>query len=292
MTTLVLKLALTPVLITGASVAGRRWGGAVSGWLVGLPLTSGPVAVFLAVEHGPRFAGRAAVGSLSGAAAEAAFCIGYGRLAARGTTRALAAGTAGFALLGGAAEALPLRDALPSPLLPLFAAALLALGAAALTLPRDGLVPATAAPPARWDLPARAVVATALVLLFTGVATALGARLTGLLAVYPLYAAVLTVFAQRRSGPRAGVAVLRGVAFGLFSFATFFFVLASLLGRIDTAGAFACSVVAALLVQTATLARLTPWGGFTTASTSSSARGSSASISSSSPPLPSPPTDM
>jgi hypothetical protein len=36
MDTLALKLVLTPTLIGAASLAGRRWGPAVSGWLVGL----------------------------------------------------------------------------------------------------------------------------------------------------------------------------------------------------------------------------------------------------------------
>jgi hypothetical protein len=190
MTTLVLKLALTPVLIIGASLAGRRFGGAVSGWLVGLPLTSAPIVAFLAVEQGPRFAATAAVGSLSGAAAEGAFCLAYARLAQPGSVPALMAGTLAFAALGGAAVALSWSS------LPLFVAALIAFAVALLTMPRSGSVPVNATPPARWDLPARAIVATALVLLLTGVATAIGARLTGLPAVYPVYAAVLTVFAH------------------------------------------------------------------------------------------------
>ncbi len=49
--------------------------------------------------------------------------------------------------------------------------------------------------------------------------------------------------------PGAAVAVLRGAVLGLFAFATFLLVLASLLGRIDTAAAFVCATVAALLVQ-------------------------------------------
>jgi O-antigen/teichoic acid export membrane protein len=51
----VLKLVLTPLLIAAASLARRRWGHAVSGWLLGLPLTSGPVAFFLAIERGASF---------------------------------------------------------------------------------------------------------------------------------------------------------------------------------------------------------------------------------------------
>jgi len=46
MGTLALKLTITPFLILAASLASRRWGEAVGGWLVGLPLTSGPVAFF------------------------------------------------------------------------------------------------------------------------------------------------------------------------------------------------------------------------------------------------------
>ena len=50
MNTLLLKLIVTPVLIGAASLAGRRWGETLSGWFIGLPLTSGPVCWFLAIE--------------------------------------------------------------------------------------------------------------------------------------------------------------------------------------------------------------------------------------------------
>ncbi|MFI5262847.1 MAG: hypothetical protein ACHQZR_09870, partial [Candidatus Limnocylindrales bacterium] len=62
MTILVLKLGLTPILIAGASLAARRWGPSMGGWIVALPLTSGPVLVFLAVDHGLPFAASASVG--------------------------------------------------------------------------------------------------------------------------------------------------------------------------------------------------------------------------------------
>ncbi len=59
---LVLKLALTPMLIAAASLAGRRWGPGVSGCLVGLPLTSGPVTFLLALSEGTGFAAATALG--------------------------------------------------------------------------------------------------------------------------------------------------------------------------------------------------------------------------------------
>ena len=50
--------------------------------------------------------------------------------------------------------------------------------------------------------------------------------------------------------------MLHGVALGLLSFATFFFVLSGLLGRIDSVAAFACAALAALAVQAASYRRV------------------------------------
>ncbi len=77
----VLKLVLAPVIIGGASLAGRRWGPAVSGWLVGLPLTSGPIIFFLALNNGASFAASAISGTLSGGFSLVAFCLVYAWLA-------------------------------------------------------------------------------------------------------------------------------------------------------------------------------------------------------------------
>lgn len=63
---LLLKLTITPSLIYLASLASKRWGHAVGGWIVALPLTAGPVVFFLALENGHAFAASAAVGCLGG----------------------------------------------------------------------------------------------------------------------------------------------------------------------------------------------------------------------------------
>src|SRR5437660_12361221 len=77
MRVLVAKLILTPVLIVTISIVARRWGPKTGGLLAGLPLTSAPISVFLAVEQGRDFAARAAAGTLSGVAAVAVFCLAY-----------------------------------------------------------------------------------------------------------------------------------------------------------------------------------------------------------------------
>lgn len=244
--TLALKLVVTPVLIAAASLAGLRWGQAVGGWLVGLPLTSGPVAFFLALEHGAGFAAAVAFGSLAGALAEVAFCLAYGWSAPRGWPVALAAASAAFAVVATAVQRLVV------PLVALAAVAVAALAAALWLMPPRLAAAGRTAPP-RWDLPARIVVTTVLVVALTEVAPVLGPRLSGVLATFPLYAAVLTVFAHR-AGPAPAVQVLRGLLLGLFSFAGFFLVLGGLIERLGIAGAFVAATAAALAIQAGSLA--------------------------------------
>src|SRR5262249_60605310 len=55
------------------------------GCVVGLPFTSGPVALFVALEHGESFAAAVAAGTLGGTISQAMFCVVYGRLARRWT---------------------------------------------------------------------------------------------------------------------------------------------------------------------------------------------------------------
>lgn len=241
---LVLKLVATPALILAASLAGRRWGESIGGWLVGLPLTSGPVVFFLAVEQGPGFAAATTRGSLAGAAAEAGFCLAYGFAARRhGWRGAVAAGSVAYAAGAAALAAAAL------PLLPLVAVIVGALAAALSRLPRFESGTARLPPPPKWDLPARMAVATTLVFSLTELAPALGPQLSGLLATYPAFAAVLTAFAHAQSGPAAAMRVLRGLMTGLFSFAGFFVVLGPTLVPFGIGPGFAAASVVALAIQ-------------------------------------------
>jgi len=240
---LALKLVFTPAVMVAATLAGRRWGSAISGWLVGLPLTSGPLVLVLTIEHGRNFAARTATGSLSGAIAEAAFCVGW----VRGGRAALLVASLAFAAAAAAVHALPV-------------AALVVLVPLSLVVALRVLPPfpprTEAAATPRWDLPARVVVAVAVILSLSAGATTIGARLTGLLAVYPLYSAVLAAFAHRLEGRAAAIGLLRGLLVGLFSFAAFYSLLAFLLPRTGAGVAFATAIAAALTVQAASLLRI------------------------------------
>lgn len=220
------KLVLTPVLIASASLAGRRWGAAMTGWLVALPLTSGPIFVFVALELGQGSAVAAAAGSLLGALGQVAFAATYAALARR---TGWLVSLVGAALAFGAAVAIVPAEA-PAFL---FVAALVAAAVvAAWLLPTRSDESQPATPPSRWDIPARALVATVLVVAISGIAPLIGGRAAGILATFPVYVSVLTTFAHRVGGPGQAGEVLLGLVVGLPGFASFFFIVASLLGSI------------------------------------------------------------
>jgi hypothetical protein len=245
--TLALKLVLMPALIGVSTLVGRRWGQAVGGWLVGLPLTSGPVVLLLALDHGASFGANAAQGALRGLVAEACFAVAYAWVAQRRAwPLAFLAGSIGFALAGLAMQSLAPAPAL---LVPIVVGALVL----ALRLLPSFTGTAASVPPQRWDLPARMVTATLLVLALTSAAGWLGPQLSGLISTFPLLAGVLTVFAHHAQGNGAAINVLRGLLLGLFSFAAFFVALGATIERIGVASAFAAALGAALAVQTVSL---------------------------------------
>lgn len=244
---LALKLVLTPVLVGAASLAGRRWGSSVGGWLIGIPFTSGPIAFFLALDPGPGFAAAAAAGIMAGTASQASFCLAYSWTARRqGWMASLAAATVAFA------AATLVLDVITLPAPGVFVLMILVLVVSLFLMPGDASRGAERVQFPAWDIPARILVATAFVVVLTAAAPLLGARLAGLLAPFPLYGTVLAAFAHRIEGAGQAVRVLRGLLLGLFAFASFFLALALLL-PVGVAVAFLVAIAAGLVVQGASL---------------------------------------
>ncbi|GAC1626877.1 MAG: hypothetical protein NVS4B11_23810 [Ktedonobacteraceae bacterium] len=244
---LVFKLLLTPLLVGLVSLAGRRWGPAVSGWLVGLPLTSGPVALFLALELGNSFASSAAQGTLTGLLSLVAFCLTYSWLSFR-------MGWVGSMLISWSAFFL-VTFVLQYVVISLFVAFIVVLCCLVLTLKLlpDNSSQVVSVKPAQWDTPLRMVVATAFVLALTGFASLLGPRLSGLLAPFPIYATILAVFTHHVQGAPSARRLLRGLIIGVFSFAVFFLVIAELVVPLGVVIAFCLATLLALLLHGASL---------------------------------------
>jgi hypothetical protein len=246
---LLFKLVVTPLLLLAASLAARRWGEAVGGLLVGLPLTSGPVSVFLSLEHGPAFAAQATAGSLVATAAQAAFCVAYCRLAPRGWAVALAGAGATFAVVAGLLQwsAVSANG--------LYLVAVLAIALALHHIPNKPARTARLNPP-WWDLPSRMALIAGLVVSVTLVAPYVGAQASGVLASFPFMAIILAIFAHRMIGHEAAQQLMRGMATGLLGFASFFYVLSLTLTRWHLVAAYGGAIVCVLTIQAISLYRM------------------------------------
>ncbi len=253
MSLLLVKLSLAPLLVVGSSLAGRRWGPALSGLLVALPLVAGPILLITDLERGPRFAAHAASASLLGLVALASFVVVFAWASRpRGWALAVASGWIAF---------LAVALGLSAIVVPAVIGAALATGAFALApslMPPDPHFegePVGALP--RWDLPARAIATALLVLTLTGAAAGLGPTLTGVLTPFPISTSVLAAFVLVQEGPLHANALLRGFLRGAFGFVAFCFLVAVLLVPAGTfvaftvalCGAFAAQLIAGLLVR-------------------------------------------
>jgi hypothetical protein len=247
MNILILKLVLAPVVIGSASLAGRKWGPAVSGWIVGLPLTSGPVIFFLALSHDVTFAANGALGVISGGISLVAYTLSYVWLAKKfGWQGPLTGSLLVFMTCTAILQNFTI------PLIPIFLIVCGLILIALRVMPTDEAEDGNAQP-GPWDIPVRILIGTSFILLLTGIAPFIGPHLTGLLTTIPLYVSILTVFAHRHQGSAAAAHILRGLLYGLFAFAGFFFTLNLLLERSGIAIAFISAIIVALTIQGATL---------------------------------------
>ncbi len=243
MATLALKLFMTPFLIAGVSLAGRRWGPSVTGWLIGFPLTSGPISIILTLQQGPAFAAQSAVGTLGGVASVCVFCMCYTLLSKKISWQGSLAGSILSFFLTTA-----LLNYLSLPLLPTLALSLLLDVLALYLIPRSPQTVQAAALP-RWDLPARMGIATLFVLGITAVAGLLGPLLSGLLMPFPIFTSVLAAFTHRQQGPQAVMRFLRGLVISLLGFSSFFLVVGGLLSRWGAPQTYLLAVAAVVCVN-------------------------------------------
>jgi hypothetical protein len=203
LTVLALKVTLAPLLVTLATLAGRRWGAVVAGAVTALPIVAGPILAIIAIEHGREFGDAAARSALLGVVALAASCVAFARTADHGWPATIAAG---WLVYGVVAAALSGVHVPPAAGLALALAALVV--AAMLLGPRPAVGPRS--PPPSWDLPVRAVLTAVLVLTLTGLAGGLGPALSGVLTPFPIATTVMVGFVLAQDGPAALRNLLHG----------------------------------------------------------------------------------
>ena len=240
---LVLKLVLVPASLGLISLAGKKWGPGIAGWIAGFPAVGGPIAFLIALEYGANFAALAASASLAATLASVSFNLGYARACLKHPWPMAAC--AALATWFGAAFALSFLP--PLPWLSL-AIALTALFTAPWLFPKAEALPVQRDLTGR-ELSLRMVAGAVLTLITTTAAAYIGTAWSGLLSVFPLLGTVLSVFTHRSSGAVSAATLLRAMTVGLYAFAAFFLALALLLPRFGTAISFSAALVIAITVQ-------------------------------------------
>jgi len=233
-----LKLLLVPSLIGALTLAGRRWGPGLAGWLSGFPIVAGPILLMVALEQGQAFAAATSAGALTAVIANIFFCLAYAWLATRCSWWICLLG--GYAAFAAAGYLLTVFSLPIHALLPLCYVAIVAAARAFPDLPSAPL----AAPP-RIELPARMAAGAALIVAVTYFAPYLGPRMSGVFAAPPLLASVLVAFSHPISGAGFAVRLLQGMVSGFFALATFCFLLALLLPATGIAASFALALAGA-----------------------------------------------
>jgi hypothetical protein len=237
------KVVGAVTIVVAAARAAERAGPFIGAMIATLPLSTGPIYAFLAIDHGPEFIAQAAVMSVASTAAIVAFVAAHALAAQRlSTPGSLAIATSAW--LG---VALLLRLHAWS-----FAeACLLLVGSFALAmrgLRRFAVAPAPpgAGPRARFDLPLRALLVAALVIATTLASRAFGPSVTGLLATYPVVFTSLIVILQPRGGGAFASAVLVTGLKGLLGFGTALAVLHYCAPHIGSAAALVLALLVAV----------------------------------------------
>jgi hypothetical protein len=244
---LALKLFLVPSLIYAVTLAGRRWGPAVAGWLSAFPIVAGPILLTVTLEQGAGFAAAAAEGTLMAVLAIIVFSLAYawasGRFGVAGAMP-LALAAWGLAVAG--------LQSLHPPLSVVALAVVAALLAAPRLFPTPKAVPGSPGQTAArrgGDLPWRMLAGAVLVMSVSAAAAGLGPRLSGFFAMFPVMGTVLVGFTHVQAGRESVVQLLRGTMLGYFAFAAFCIAISLLLRTQPVAASFFAAFVFALTIQ-------------------------------------------
>ena len=237
-----LRVLLVPLAVVVGTLAQRRFGDAVGGLVIALPIASLPLLWLVALQHGTGFASSMTGALLVGSVAEAVVLWIYAHLTIRfSPSAALVAALAVFALAAGVVDVLKLSAML--------AGFITAIGfAAALRwwppTPRVSSFPH--GPSRLWI---RVILATVFTMVLVSLSGRLGPVLSGLIDALPATSLMMAFFTHQEQGSPASSHFLYGVTRGSFSYLASMIVLAELLRTGDLPLAFGAAMIVALIVQ-------------------------------------------
>jgi hypothetical protein len=213
MSTLLLRMAVTAVFVLFAAMVTERAGPTIGALVATLPISTGPVYVFLALDHDSAFIAQGALASLPINAATIAFGAIYVRLAQdHGVAVSFGGGLLGWFAIAGLVQAFQWN---------LVEGVLLNIATYAICLPLTRRFRFVAMPPfvRRWyDMPFRAGLVAVLVGTVVMLSRWVGPTVTGILAVFPVVFSSLILILHPRIGGRATAAVVANGLRGLVGF--------------------------------------------------------------------------
>jgi hypothetical protein len=212
--TLIVKMAVTAAFLLTATIIAERAGSLIGGLVATLPISAGPVYIFLALDHDAHFIAQSALGSLVTNAVNIAFALTYALLAQK---RSLAVSLGGafiawFALISAGAW------------VPWTLGSAVVLNFAVLGIAYWLSAPLRHAPmprvQTRWyDLVLRAGMVAVLVGTVVTLSFRIGATASGNLAVFPIVLTSIMIILHHRVGGPATAAVMANAVIGLGGFA-------------------------------------------------------------------------
>ncbi len=211
--TLLIRMAVTAAFLLAATITAERAGPLVGGLVATLPISAGPVYIFLALDHGAHFIGVSALGSLVTNGINIAFALTYALLAQK---RSLAVSLSGAFVLWAVLNWLTGFFVWNLP-----AAILLNVVVLAVSLWLSASLRHVRSPQvkARWhDLLMRAAMVALLVGIVVTLSYHIGPTASGNLAVFPIVLTSIILILHRRVGGPATAAVMANAVIGLGGF--------------------------------------------------------------------------
>lgn len=203
-----IKMASTALAVTLASTVAEAFGPVWGALAASLPVSAGPVYIFLVLSNDAHFVADSALGSCAATAATILFLAVYVRLV--GSGRGSIALPVAVAVWLGLACSIHAMGVTPLMALLMNATAFVA----GLWLTRGTLLSEAGVAPlirSRFDLPIRAGIVALFVAVVVGLSHALGPSATGTLAAFPIVFVVMIAVLRKRIGSNA-CAVLAATA--------------------------------------------------------------------------------
>ena len=211
--TLIVKMAVTGAFLLAATVTAERAGPLVGGLVATLPVSAGPVYIFLALDHDAHFIAQAALGSLGANVINVIFAVTYTLLAQK---RSLAVSLGGAYVVWFALSYAFSSAHWPLPVAIAINAIVIAISMWIVHSLRH--VRVLAVQPRWYELLMRAGLVAALVGVVITLSFTIGPALSGSLAVFPVTLTSIMIILHRRIGGKPTAAIMANAVVGLAGF--------------------------------------------------------------------------